>query len=73
MVEEGLVEVYLGSDFSSEERMLPADEARRSIHDRAFWEWSAPERGAHIRALASRAGADWYLGRHREPDTSADS
>ena len=62
LIRDGLVGVYLGSKFSSEERLLSAKKARRAIQDRAFWEWSAPERGEHIRALATHTGADWYLG-----------
>ena len=62
LVKDGLVGIYVGSKFTSEERMLSADEARRSIHNQAFWEWSAPERGEHIRAFATPSGADLYIG-----------
>jgi len=61
LVQDGLVEIYIGSNFSSEERMLTEAAGRRAIQDRAFWEWSAPERGEHLRAFATRAGADWYF------------
>ena len=63
MIREGLVEIYIGSKFASEERMLTQDEARRAIQERAYWDWAAPDRGDHVRASASRAGADWYFGR----------
>jgi len=62
LIKDGLVGIYIGSKFSAEEQMLSAGEAHRAIQNRAFWEWSAPERGDHIRAFATRAGADWYFG-----------
>jgi hypothetical protein len=63
LIRDGLVEIYVGSDFASEERVLSAEKAQRAIRDRAFWEWSAPERGEHVRGFATRAGDDWYFGR----------
>jgi hypothetical protein len=61
MIKDGLVDLFKGASFSSEERVLPPPQARELIKNRAFWEWSAPERGEHIRALATRAGTKWYM------------
>lgn len=60
MIRDGLVEVYGCSKSSSGERMLSEAEARRAIKDRAYWDWSAPANGDHIRAMATRAGDEWY-------------
>ena len=62
MIEERMVEIYIGSKFASEERILGEDEARRAIQNRAYWDWAAPEKGEHLRAFATRSGADWYFG-----------
>jgi hypothetical protein len=64
LIRDGLVEIYIGTKFTSEEQVLSADKAHRAIQDRAFWEWSAPKRSDHIRAFATRAGTDWYF-RHK--------
>ena len=67
MVRDGLVEIHVESKFASEERVMSEDEARRAIKKRAYWEWSAPQSADHLRAAATRAGADWYSARRRSP------
>jgi hypothetical protein len=65
LVKDGLVGIYTGSKFTSEEKMLSADEACRAIRNQAFWEWSAPSSGEHVRAFATRSGADVYFSKPR--------
>ena len=65
LVRDGLVAIYSGTRFSAEEQILPAERARAEIRDRRFWDWSAPEQGLHLRAVATAAGGDWYLAQTR--------
>ena len=71
LVRRNLVAVYQGTTFSSEELQLPAAAAQQAIRDPAFWQWSAPERGSHLRALATPAGRAWYFGQTRRVRTNA--
>jgi hypothetical protein len=71
LIGEGLVAVYSGTEFDSEETPLPASAALAAIHDRRFWEWSAPERGSRLRAFATPAGRNWYFGLHRNATRQA--
>jgi hypothetical protein len=66
LIREGLVTVYSGTEFESEETPLPVAAALGAIRDRRFWDWSAPERGRHLRALATPAGRDWYFGQRQD-------
>jgi hypothetical protein len=63
LIQDGLAEIYVGSKFASEERVLNESEARQAIRDRNYWDWSAPSKGNHLRAAATPSGADWYRGR----------
>jgi hypothetical protein len=69
LIGEELVTVYSGTKFDSEERPLPVSTALAAIRDSRFWEWAAPERGPHLRAVATPAGQDWYFG-HRQDGSS---
>lgn len=66
LIGEDLVTVYSGTEFESEEAPLPVSTAMAQIRDRSFWEWSAPERGVHLRVFATPAGRDWYFGQRQD-------
>jgi hypothetical protein len=61
LVARRFVSVWSGTKFASEERKMPRAEARAAIRNPAFWEWSAPKRGSHIRVIATPAGMAWYF------------
>jgi hypothetical protein len=67
LIQERLVTVYRGTQFASEEAALTVAAARKAIRDKQFWDWSAPERGAHLRVFATRKGRDWYISQPRPP------
>ena len=60
LVGEGLVAVYRGTEFASEEVALSAPDARAAIRDGRFWDWSAPDHGPHLRIFATPQGQKWY-------------
>jgi hypothetical protein len=67
LIQDGLVTVYRGTQFASEETALPAPAARKEIRNRKFWDWSAPERGPHLRLFATPSGRDWYFAQRTPP------
>jgi len=67
LIQERLVSVYRGTQFTSEETALPVLAARKEIHDKRFWDWSAPERGPHLRVFATPKGRDWYFAQRKPP------
>jgi hypothetical protein len=71
LIRKDFITVYIGTRFESEETSLPAAAAQKAIRDKRFWDWSAPERGRHLRALATPAGRAWYFRQGREARTSA--
>jgi hypothetical protein len=71
LIRKDFITVYTGTLFESEETPLPAAAAQKAIRDKRFWDWSAPERGVHLRALATPAGHAWYFGQGREARASA--
>ncbi len=71
LISRNLVTVYTGIRFASEETLLPAATAQKAIRDQKFWDWSAPERGPHLRVLATPAGRAWYFGQERDAHTTA--
>jgi hypothetical protein len=58
LIAQNLAAVYPGTEFDSEATPLPASAALAALHDRRCWQWSAPERGSHLRAFATPAGRD---------------
>ena len=70
LVQERLVIVYRGVHFTTEETPLPVLTARKDIRDKRFWDWSAPERGPHLRVFATPKGRDWYFAQ-RKPSADA--
>jgi hypothetical protein len=70
LVQERLVTVYRGTHFTSEETPLSVLAARKEIRDKRFWDWSAPERGPHLRVFATPKGRDWYFAQRQ---TAADT
>jgi hypothetical protein len=71
LIRRNLVTIYTGTRFASEETPLPATAAQKAIRDKHFWDWSAPERGPHLRALATPAGRAWYFGQGRGTQSTA--
>jgi len=67
LIRDGLVTVYRGTQFAATETALPAPAARKEIRDRNFWDWSAPERGPHLRVFATPRGRDWYFAQRKPP------
>ena len=67
LIQERLVTVYRGTHFTSEETALPVLAARKEIRDQRFWDWSAPERGPHLRVFATPKGRDWYFAQRKLP------
>ena len=66
LVRDGLVAIYCGTRFSSEEKILPAEQACTAIRDRRFWDWAAPDKGPHLRAFATATGSNWYFAQRRK-------
>jgi hypothetical protein len=66
LIQERLVTIYRGTSFTSEETALPASAARNAILDKRFWDWSAPNKGPHLRAFATPRGRDWYFGQRKQ-------
>lgn len=73
LIREGLVAIYSGTRFASEEQILPAEQASLAIRDRRFWNWTAPDKGPHLRAFATAAGSDWYFAQHGKPHHTSPS
>lgn len=71
LIRTNLVTVYSGTLFASEETRLPAAAAQKAIRDKRFWDWSAPERGSHLRVLATPTGRAWYFGQGRDTQSTA--
>ena len=71
LVDDRLVTVYRGTQFVSEEAALGAAAARRELRDKRFWDWSAPERGAHLRLFATPKGRAWYFSQRQPPPTGS--
>jgi len=67
LIQEQLVTIYRGTDFTSEETELTAPAARKAIRDKRFWDWSAPEHGPHLRVFATAKGQDWYFAQRKPP------
>jgi hypothetical protein len=61
LIGEEMITIYAGTNFASEEIALPVSDALTAIRDPRFWNWSAPEHGPHLRALAKPAGRAWYM------------
>ncbi len=61
LAEERLIAVFRGTRFASEEQELETAAARRELRDKRFWDWSAPERGPHLRVFATPKGREWYF------------
>jgi hypothetical protein len=70
LIDQRLLTVYRGTHFTSEETALPVSAARKELRDMRFWDWSAPERGAHLCVFATPKGRDWYFAQ-REPAADA--
>lgn len=70
LIRERLVTVYRGTDFASEETALATSAAVEAVHDKHFWDWKAPDSGAHLRIFATPKGRDWYLA-HAAPSSAA--
>jgi hypothetical protein len=70
LIQERLISVYRGTLFASEETTMAAPAARKEIRNKRFWDWSAPERGAHLRVFATPKGRDWYFAQ-RKPSADA--
>jgi hypothetical protein len=70
LIQERLIGVYRGTLFNSEETALAAPAARKEIRNKSFWDWAAPERGAHLRVFATPKGRDWYFAQ-RKPSADA--
>ena len=66
LIQERLIAVYRGTQFSSEETVLTAPVAQREIRDKRFWDWSAPEHGPHLRVFATPKGRDWYFAKRKD-------
>jgi len=60
LIDAEMVAIYSGTEFASEEIRLDKAQSHAAIRNRNFWDWDAPEKGPHIRALATQAGVDWY-------------
>ena len=71
LIRKNLVTVYTGTHFASEETPLPTAAAQKAIRDKRFWDWSAPEHGPHLRAVATTAGRAWYFGQGRDTHSTA--
>jgi len=67
LIRERLVTVYRGTNFTKEDARLAATIAEREIRKPGFWEWSAPERGPHLRLIATDRGRDWYFAQRQVP------
>jgi hypothetical protein len=67
LIRDGLVAVYRGTQFASEETLLPAPAARKEIRNRNFWDWSAAESGPHLRVFATPRGRGWYFAQGKPP------
>ena len=65
LIQERLVTVYRGTDFTSEETTLTIPAARKEVRDKRYWDWSAPERGPHLRVFATPQGRNWYLAQQK--------
>jgi hypothetical protein len=70
LIQERLVSVYRGTNFTSEETALTVPAARKEIRDKRFWDWSAPDHRVHLRVFATPKGREWYFGQ-RNPSADA--